>query len=259
MEDFYANLQKKDPESLIKYDVYKVSALHLPPFPHFFKTLWIHRSNCIFCACDFTKKHIHWESLNPYENLLQIERSSRQFPQKCPNCAKKPDKTLIKLILFHRLAPAAETLIKLHENHAISSPPARAARRKTLGPGPRPERETHSERKLFFDVPRGGSDNNRKIKWSENVIFQNRKTLKMSRTYRWPELMINEKPYYDPDCTYGNRHRMGIPRSAVCSKLRIGNGMNIHLVRKLIYAWSNTAKPVILCVLTVLLDPHLTP
>ena len=36
----------------------------------------------------FRPKHIHRESLNPYEKLLQIERSPCQFPQKYPNYTK---------------------------------------------------------------------------------------------------------------------------------------------------------------------------
>ena len=87
-----------------------------------FKSIWIHRSNCVFGECDIVQIHLHWELLNPFENLLQMQRSPCHFPKMTPKSLQIPCKTLIKPNLFHCIAQAAETLINVDENWTFWTP-----------------------------------------------------------------------------------------------------------------------------------------
>ena len=78
--------------------------------------------NLHFGRLRFRKKYLHWKSLNPFENLLRIHTSPCHLPRMTQNELQTPSKTLVKLILPHCIARAAETLIKPVEIYHLREP-----------------------------------------------------------------------------------------------------------------------------------------
>ena len=85
--------KKKGPESIVTVLGLHGFCVALFTFPDFFETPLNSWVKLYFCARDFATKRCHWKSLNPYENLLQIERPPSHFPQKDRKCTPKPCKT----------------------------------------------------------------------------------------------------------------------------------------------------------------------
>ena len=157
MDDSYNHLPKDDPKVLEKHYVYKVPALHFWLF-WFLQTPLNSLVKLHFLRMRFHQNTFTGNRSTPMKTCSKSKGRHASSLKRTQTALRKPDKTLIKLVLFHRFAPAAETLINPYETHVISSPPARAARRKTLGLEPIPEGEIIPERIcqwLFFSCTSG--------------------------------------------------------------------------------------------------------
>ncbi len=127
MEDSHTNLPKKYRTSLKKHYVYKVSELRLLPFLISSKTCKFISQNAFPAHAISPKSSFTGNGATPMANYSKSKGRHASSLQSTQTTLQKLDKPLIKLILSHHFAPAAETHINPYESLVFLTPGARSA------------------------------------------------------------------------------------------------------------------------------------